>query len=76
MFSAFLHQGIADSYCSISVGTQIERTAVADNNLNPIWKQTIIVAWDGEQSLFLEVFDFIPYGRDESLGFVEVNICV
>lgn len=72
--SVCLNQGIADPYCSISLGTQNERTAVADNNLNPVWKQTIIVAWDGEQSLFLEVFDFMPYGRDESLGFVEVNI--
>ena len=40
-----------------NLGRQRVRSKVIDNNLNPVWNETLMLAWDGQSVLLAEVFD-------------------
>jgi len=66
----------SDPYVVVSVGKQKLRTAVIDNNLNPVWnsQEFSFTLAGGEKSLALEAFDSDWLTFDDSLGKAQVDI--
>jgi stromal membrane-associated protein len=64
----FLFAGLSDPYVVFSLGRQSVRSKVIDNNLNPVWNETLMLSWDGRSALLAEVFDKDLTSDDGTLG--------
>jgi Ca2+-dependent lipid-binding protein len=52
-----LDSGQSDPYVVCTLGRQQFKTNVIDDNLNPVWNQTLMLSWDGHSPLYLHVID-------------------
>jgi stromal membrane-associated protein len=56
--------GCSDPYCLVRIGRQVFKTKTISNNLNPTWNETLMLSWDGESPLNLEVWDADNFSDD------------
>ena len=68
--------GKSDPYATIQVGDNKYKTKVVNNNQNPEWNRDFDICVDGNEnaSVHIEVFDKDTFGKDDSLGMVNVEI--
>ena len=73
-FSKAQAKGIADPYVEVSMGYQIETTEIIDNDLSPVFNETIVLCWDGHTDLRLKVIDSDDHNEEELLGQFRVKL--
>ncbi len=49
--------GKSDPYVVAQLGKQILKSKVIQNDLNPVWNETLMFSWTGSDDLLLEVYD-------------------
>ena len=49
--------GKSDPYVIARLGKQTLKSKTIQNNLNPVWNETLMFSWTGSDDLLLEVFD-------------------
>ncbi|XP_020237931.1 probable ADP-ribosylation factor GTPase-activating protein AGD11 isoform X2 [Cajanus cajan] len=65
----------SDPYVIISLGHQTVKTRVIKNNLNPIWKESLMLSIpDDIPPLKMVVLDKDTFSTDDFMGEVEINI--
>uniref|UniRef100_A0A7S1LNZ3 C2 domain-containing protein n=1 Tax=Alexandrium catenella TaxID=2925 RepID=A0A7S1LNZ3_ALECA len=58
-----------DGYVKVTMGgTEVMKTKVINNNLNPVWNATATVKWDGINDLIFTVWDSDLFTRDDWIG--------
>eukprot|EP00408_Alexandrium_pacificum_P013729 CAMPEP_0171236122 /NCGR_PEP_ID=MMETSP0790-20130122/42291_1 /TAXON_ID=2925 /ORGANISM="Alexandrium catenella, Strain OF101" /LENGTH=124 /DNA_ID=CAMNT_0011702439 /DNA_START=90 /DNA_END=461 /DNA_ORIENTATION=+ len=58
-----------DAYVKVSMGgTEVLKTKVIDNNLNPVWNERASFKWDGINDLIFTVWDSDLLTADDWVG--------
>mmetsp|Transcript_37378 Transcript_37378/g.103941 ORF Transcript_37378/g.103941 Transcript_37378/m.103941 type:complete len:133 (-) Transcript_37378:74-472(-) len=58
-----------DAYCRVTMGgTEVLKTKVVNNNLNPVWDAKKFVQWDGINDLIFSIWDSDTFTSDDWVG--------
>lgn len=65
--------GKSDPYVTFHLGEQSITSSRVSNNVNPQWRQTLMLSWDGTSPLIAEVFDHNKISSDRAMGRVVID---
>ena len=64
----------SDPYFVISVGLQKQKSKVKKRTLNPKYNEDFQFSWDGQDKLFVEVYDKDTLTKDDHMGLCEIDM--
>eukprot|EP00462_Mataza_sp_D1_P019996 CAMPEP_0175130052 /NCGR_PEP_ID=MMETSP0087-20121206/5801_1 /TAXON_ID=136419 /ORGANISM="Unknown Unknown, Strain D1" /LENGTH=240 /DNA_ID=CAMNT_0016412245 /DNA_START=179 /DNA_END=901 /DNA_ORIENTATION=- len=66
--------GFSDPYAVFTLGTQTLKTSVVKKTLNPEWKDTVVLSWNGTDQLQCDVYDWDAMSADDFLGGASISL--
>jgi hypothetical protein len=65
--------GKSDPYVVFRLGEQTITSKRVDNDVNPQWRETLMLSWDGASPLVADVFDYNTISNDRPMGSVLID---
>ncbi|RHY71055.1 hypothetical protein DYB30_002238 [Aphanomyces astaci] len=65
--------GSSDPYVSFRLGDQVVSSHTVKHSLNPVWKETLRLSWDGASPLVVQVYSYNKLQPDRKMGVAVVD---
>ncbi|RHZ13907.1 hypothetical protein DYB37_006192 [Aphanomyces astaci] len=65
--------GSSDPYVSFRLGEQVVSSHTVKHSLNPVWKETLRLSWDGASPLVVQVYSYNKLQPDRKMGVAVVD---